>query len=71
MFPATRQAVDRISARHEPDARIVYDEVAGHVNQEDLPRLELKRRYQMQLIRQMLQDAGYAELAQMTRAKNI
>lgn len=70
MLPVTRQMMGRMRPGSEPDSRLEYDEVASH-SPDDLMRLELKRRYKLKLIREMLQDAGYDELAQMTRAKNI
>jgi hypothetical protein len=68
MLPATRLLMDALR-EEETGAPVVsgYEDVA-RVPRDD-PRiltLQMKRKHQMSLIRKMMQDAGYADLARQT-----
>lgn len=63
MLPATRSLVDRLGQADEPTIAAMEDPA---MHDDDVLRLELKRRYKMQMIKKILQDAGYEDLARMT-----
>lgn len=67
MYGSTKQLLDYVmKGQHEPT--FPRPEPAAHVNESDPKVLELrlKRKYQMGLIKKMMQDAGYDDLAKMT-----
>ncbi len=64
MYPHTRLLVDALSS---PDEMPV-EEPAMHDSPDDpkILQLRLKRKYQLGMIKKMLEDGGYGELAKMT-----
>jgi hypothetical protein len=54
----------------EPDVDLMGDTEREPSDPAEVLRLRLKRRYKMQLIKKILQDAGYDDLAKMTTVKS-
>lgn len=70
-LPQTRKAMEYFREGNEPEQALAMmdDDQPSHADNAEILQLKLKRRYRMQLIKQMLQDAGYGDLAQMTQVK--
>ena len=69
MLPATRMLADYLKSQSpEPE---MYEEPASHMDRFDPKVLELqvKKRRQLQMIKQMLENAGYTDLAAMTNLR--
>lgn len=67
MFPHTRKLVETMMQNDAPERSPMWpsEEPAMH----DDPRvlqLQLKRRYQMGMLKKMLEESGYGDLAKMT-----
>jgi 3-deoxy-D-arabino-heptulosonate 7-phosphate (DAHP) synthase class II len=69
MLPHTRALLEQLQREEgaEPDA--VHGELAEHAPLDDpqYMTLKLRKKHQTNLMRRMLQDAGYADLARMTQ----
>lgn len=65
MLPHTRALVSRLM--EEPEDRLSVDipEPAMHEDPQIL-QLRMKRKYQLGMIKKMLEDSGYGDLAKMT-----
>lgn len=72
MFPHTRSLLELIrdeqAAQNEPHEYQALQEKASHGSSYDpkILQLKMKRRHQLGLLKKMMEDAGYGDLARMT-----
>lgn len=67
MMPATRSLAEYIRGLEDPGIA-PYDDMAAHEDPYDpkVFQLKMKRRRQMEMVKKMLEDSGYGDLAKMT-----
>lgn len=67
MFPHTRGLIGRLMADEEPEGTTVPfqpDDPAMH--DPKILQMQIKRRHQLGILKKMLEDSGYGDLAKMT-----
>ncbi len=67
MMPATRKLIDLMRADEKPEIDAepaVFDEEVKY--DPKLLQLRLKKKYQLGMVKKMLEEGGYGELAKMT-----
>ncbi len=68
MMPATRKLIEMMGSRPDVESEGVAMEPAVHEDDYDpkILQLRLKRKYQLGMIKKMLEEGGYGDLAKMT-----